>query len=298
MREEKMRTFFHISVFAMSFILMVCFGSHSCAQDAAGEKPVASEKPAAPEKPAEQASQEKPATKTIPADFTANLNTTFFSKYVWRGLELSKDSLVIFPSLTIGYKGFALNVWVDLDTEFNNPPPGKKSKANLQETDLTLTYTNKIKPLKMDYTLGWIYYDTDGFYGDSSTSNQEVFVTLAFDFPLKPTLSVYREIETGAAWYTSLALSHSFKIYKEWTWDMGGWISYIYNKSTEDISAMDDGNIWMGLTIPVNSHFSIIPKIQYSFPLSSAARKRIEANSFNGQDSNFLYGGLIFDLKF
>jgi hypothetical protein len=273
----------------------MCLGSYSFAQDAVPGKPA---EQTTPEKPAEQTTQEKPATKTIPADFTANLNTTFYSKYVWRGLELSKDSLVIFPSLTIGYKGFALNVWLDLDTEFNNPPPGKKSKANLQETDLTLTYTNKIKPLKMDYTLGWIYYDTDGFYGDSSTSNQEVFVTLAFDIPLKPTLSVYREIETGAAWYTSLALSHSFKIYKEWTWDMGGWISYIYNKSTEDISAMDDGNIWMGLTIPVNSYFSIIPKIQYSFPLSSTARKRIEANSFNGQDSNFLYGGLIFDLKF
>ena len=54
----------------------------------------------------------------------------------------------------------------------------------------------------------------------------------------------------------------------------------------------------VSLTIPVNSYFSIIPKIQYSFPLSSTARKRIEANSFNGQDSNFLYGGLIFDLKF
>ena len=234
----------------MSFVLMMFLGSYSYAQDAV------------PGKPNEQATQEKPAEHVYQLqDFTANLNTTFYSKYVWRGLELSKDSLVIFPSLTIGYKGFALNVWVDLDTEFNNPPPGKKSKAKLQETDLTLTYTNKIKPLKMDYTLGWIYYDTDGFYGDTSTNNQEVFVTLAFDIPLKPTLSVYREIQTGAAWYTSLALSHSFKIYKEWTWDMGGWISYIYNKSTEDISAMDDGNIWMGLTIPVNSYFSIIPKI-------------------------------------
>ena len=293
-----MRKRVRLSAIAAVFMLIIAFLSCAQAQDSAQEKPAISEKPAAPEKAAEQATPEKSATKTLPADLTANLNTTFYSKYVWRGLELSKNSLVIFPSLTIGYKGFALNVWLDLDTEFNNPPQVKDSKAKLQETDLTLTYTNKFKPLKMDYTLGWIYYDTDGFDGETPTSNQEVFVTLAFDIPLKPTLSVYREIETGAAWYTSLALSHSFKIYKEWTWDMGGWISYIYNKSTEDISAMDDGNIWMGLTIPVNSYFSIIPKIQYSFPLSSAARKRIEANSFNGQDSNFLYGGLIFDLKF
>lgn len=281
-----MRKFFQCNVLFMSFVLMMFVGSFSYAQDAV------------PGTPNEQATQEKPATKTLPEGLTANLNTTFYSKYVWRGLELSKDSLVIFPSLTIGYKGFALNVWVDLDTNFDNPPPGEKSKANLQETDLTLTYTNKIKPLKMHYTLGWIYYDTDGFYGDTPTSNQEVFVTLAFDFPLKPTLSVYTEIETGTAWYVSLALAHSFKIYKDWSWDLGGWVSYLYNQSTEDITAMHDGNIWMGLTIPVNSYFSIIPKIQYSFALSSDARDRIEANSFNGKDSNFLYGGLIFDLKF
>ena len=280
-----MRKFFQFNVLFMSFVLMMFLGSFSYAQDVV------------PGTPNEQATQEKPATKTLPEGLTVNLNTTFFSKYIWRGLELSKDSLVIFPSLTIGYKGFALNVWVDLDTEFNNPPPGKESKANLQETDLTLTYTNNIKPLKMDYTLGWIYYDTDGFYGDTPTSNQEVFVTLAFDFPLKPTLSVYTEIETGEAWYVSLALAHSFEICKDWSWDLGGWVSYLNNKA-EDFSALHDGNLWTGLTIPVNSYFSIIPKIQYSFPLSSDSDDRIEANSFNGKDSNFLYGGLIVDLKF
>jgi hypothetical protein len=190
-----------------------------------------------------------------------------------------------------------LNVWVDLDTNFDNPPPGNDSEAKLQETDLTMTYTNNFKPLKMDYTLGWIYYDTDGFYGDTPTSNQELFVTLAFDVLLKPTLSVYTEIQTGEAWYVSLALAHSFQIYKDWSLDVGGWVSYLDNKA-EDFSALHDGNLWTGLTIPLNSYFSITPKIQYSFPLSSDARDRIEANSFNGKDANFLYGGLIVDLKF
>jgi hypothetical protein len=269
----------------MSFVLMMFVGSFSYAQDTK------------PEKPIDQATIDKPAERVIPEGLTANLNTSFYSKYVWRGLELSKDSLVIFPSATIGYKGFALNVWVDLDTNFDNPPPGETSKANLQETDLTLTYTNNIKPLKMDYTLGWIYYDTDGFYGDTPTSNQEVFVTLAFDVLLKPTLSVYTEIETGEAWYVSLALAHSFKIYKDWSLDVGGWVSYLDNKA-EDFSALHDGNLWTGLAIPLSSYFSVTPKIQYSFPLSSDSDDRIEANSFNGKDSNFLYGGLIVDLKF
>jgi len=282
---DKMRISSKLSVCIALFVLGMIWGSFSYAQDTKTEKPT------------DQAITDKPAERVIPEGLTANLNTSFYSKYVWRGLELSKDSLVIFPSATIRYKGFALNVWVDLDTNFDNPPPGESSKANLQETDLTLTYTNNIKPLKMDYTLGWIYYDTDGFYGDTPTSNQEVFVTLAFDVLLKPTLSVYTEIETGEAWYVSLALSHSFKIYKDWSLDVGGWVSYLYNKA-EDFSALHDGNLWTGLTIPLSRYFSVTPKIQYSFPLSSDSDDRIKANSFNGNDAHFLYGGLIVDLKF
>ncbi|SEM13597.1 hypothetical protein SAMN04489760_1055 [Syntrophus gentianae] len=265
-------------------MLGIILGTYSYAQDAA------------PEKAVEQTIL-KPGMKAIPEDLTANFNAAFYSKYVWRGLELSKDSLVIFPSVTVGYKGFAVNVWVDFDTDFNNPARGKEDETKIQETDLTLTYSNKISPLKLDYTVGWIYYDTDGFNGDSPTTNQEVFVTLALDLLLKPTLSVYREIETGEAWYTSLSVSHGFKIYQDWTWDMGGWVSYYNNKSTEDFSDLHDGNVWTGLTVPVNSFFSIIPKIQYSFPLSSNARERIKASSFNGRDSDFFYGGISFDFK-
>ncbi|MBU1419082.1 MAG: hypothetical protein KKD01_04355 [Proteobacteria bacterium] len=250
-----------------------------------------------PDNATDQATPDKPTERVMPEGLTANLNVSFYSQYVWRGLELSKDSLVIFPTATIGYKGFALNLWVDLDTDFNNPPPGKDSEAKLQETDLTLTYNNTISPLKLDYTLGWIYYDTDGFYGDSPTHNQELFANLALDLPLNPTVGVYSEIETGSAWYTSFNLSHSFNVYKDWSLDVGGWVSYLYNKA-EDFSAFHDGNLWTGLTIPLNSYFSVTPKIQYSFPLSSDSDDRLKANSFNGNDAQFLYGGIIFDLTF
>jgi hypothetical protein len=267
------------------FVLGMGFGSFCFGEDAKAEKP------------AEQAAPEKPVGKLIPEDFTANLNTSFYSKYVWRGLELSKNSLVIFPSATIGYKGFAANVWLDLDTNFGNPRPGKNKEFKLQETDLTLTYSNVLKPLKMNYTFGWIYYDTDGFYGDTPTKNQELFATLAFDLPLKPTLSVYSEIETGTAWYVSLTLSHDFKVYRDWALGVGGSASYLYNQA-EGFSHLHDANLFTGLTIPVCKYFSITPKIQYSFPLNSSASDRIKANSFDGNDSQFVYGGIIFDLKF
>ena len=48
---------------------------------------------------------------------SADLSVSLSSKYVWRGYELSKDSVVIQPSLTVGYKGFAANFWGNLDTD-------------------------------------------------------------------------------------------------------------------------------------------------------------------------------------
>ena len=279
--KPSVKMIFLFVVFALGMIL----GPFSYAQEA--EKKSTEESPPGP----------KAGQKVIPEDYTASLNTSLYSKYVWRGYELSKDSLVIFPSATIGYKGFAFNVWVDFDTDYNNPRDGSRSHTNLQETDLTLTYSNRIKPWKLDWTVGWIYYHTDGFHANTPTRNQELFGTLSLDVLLRPTLSVYSEIQTGSAWYVNFSLSHNFKVYRDWLLGVGGWVSYRYSEQ-EDYSAMHDGNLWAGLTIPLNRFVSVTPKIQYSFPLGSNAADRIEANSYSGKDSNFVYGGIIFDVKF
>ncbi|ABK98830.1 TorF family putative porin [Pelobacter propionicus] len=234
--------------------------------------------------------------KLIPEDLTADLNVSLYTQYVWRGYALSKDSLVIFPTLTVGYKGFAFNVWTDLDTDYDGlGPAGDSHNCRLWETDYVLTYSNSYEPWKLNYTLGWIYYDTDGTDGLTPTKSQELFVTLGLDTLLKPTFSVFQEIETGHAWYFQLGLSHSLAVYKDWSLDLAGTVSYLNNKSTNDFSDFHDGNISAGLKIPLNKYLSITPKIQYSFPLSSAASKDIEAGSLT-RAHNFVYGGIIFDL--
>ncbi|MGO9954170.1 MAG: hypothetical protein ACLPN1_18440, partial [Dissulfurispiraceae bacterium] len=55
------------------------------------------------------------ATATAPAppppDVTGSVTLTGLNKYIFRGAELSADSAVFEPSVTINYKGFSLNVW-------------------------------------------------------------------------------------------------------------------------------------------------------------------------------------------
>ena len=83
--------------------------------------------------------EEKPA---------ADLTVSVLSQYIWRGFALSDDGVVIQPSMTIGYKGFAFNLWGNLDTD----PAGDLDNWN--ETDMTLSYDWVAGP--MGFSAGYI----------------------------------------------------------------------------------------------------------------------------------------------
>jgi hypothetical protein len=217
-----------------------------------------------------------------------------YSQYIWRGFELSKESLVIFPSITVGYKGFGFNVWGDFDTDYYGAKTGNNS-SEWWETDMVLTYGNSFgitKDVNLNWTLGWIYYDTDP--GD----DEEVFGILGLDTILAPKLSVYRGIEYGESWYLNLALSHSFPLNEcGLTLDLGGWGSF-YDIDRADYSAWHDGTVWAGLTIPITEWCSAAPAVNYTFPLSDKADDYLQAASFDGDDSDFVYGGVTFNITF
>ena len=48
-----------------------------------------------------------PAEEKPTLDFT----TYGLTKYVWRGYENTKNSIVVQPSMTVGYAGFSANIW-------------------------------------------------------------------------------------------------------------------------------------------------------------------------------------------
>ncbi|MHC1697033.1 MAG: TorF family putative porin [Geobacteraceae bacterium] len=281
-----------LRVISLSFLIVMVMGlgTFSRAQDVAVDPSCV------------KAEAAQPTGKMIPEDLTADLNVSLYSQYIWRGLELSRDSLVIFPTMTIGYKGFAVNLWADLDTNFGTGNEDRKFK--LQETDVTVSYSNSYEPWKLNYTLGWILYDFQPIAGNADqtitdTKNQELFLTLGVDTLLRPTFSVYNEIEVGQAWYFNLGVSHSFAVYRDWSLDVGGWVSYLIDKSDSDFSNFHDANISAGLKIPLNNYLSVKPNIQYSFALSGDAAQRIRDNSealFHHRQDNFVYGGIIFDL--
>jgi hypothetical protein len=225
---------------------------------------------------------------------TAGLDLGGFSQYIWRGLELSKDSLVVQPSATIGYKGVSLNIWGNLDTD-NDAYGGSK----YNETDLTLSYSKTFGIAKP--TGGYIYYALDGL-----TDSQEVFGSLSLGTILNPTISVYKEIAHLPAWYVSVGISHSQELVNKITLDLAASAGYYYsedsgfaeaNNPDEKYQQFHNGLISTGLTIPFADYFSVKPTIAYSFPLSSKAEEYIESVSLS-DESSFVYGGVTVSMAF
>ena len=139
--------------------------------------------PAAPAAPVVE--EEKPTT-----DFTVSA----LSAYIWRGQQQTKDSMVIQPSATVGYKGFTANLWGNLDTNPYSTTDASYS-STWTETDLTLSYSKAFGPVTAG--LGYIYYGLNAPNAGAADplDSQELFISLAGNVLLTPTLTIYKEID-------------------------------------------------------------------------------------------------------
>ncbi len=228
---------------------------------------------------------------------SASADIGLFSKYIWRGWELSDDSVVIQPSITVGYTGFGFNVWGNLDTDYDDD-------SEWNETDFTLSYDRTIGDFNAN--IGYIYYALDG--GEDA---EEFYVSMsASNWPLCPTLTVYREIAALQGWYIDFSLSHSIEFKDGITLDMGASAGY-YNSSDDSFveydsnldptpdkyKAFHDGVISVGLTVPFTKYFTFTPMIAYSFPLSDTSDDLLTAENISG-DADHIYGGVTLSIAF
>jgi len=232
---------------------------------------------------------------------TANLTVGAYSQYIWRGFELSKDSIVVQPSMTVAYKGFSANLWGNLDTnQYATTAADETNKWN--ETDMTLAYGWDMGPAT--FSVGYIYYALN-----PASDTQEFFASAALNTLLKPTLTVYRDFDAAPGWYTTLAISHSFPVKDDITLDLGAQVSYLKASSSSPYKEADgsnysnfhDGVVSVGLTVPVNKYITVAPKLSYSFPLSNDAKDLLNSTSldtFGKADNSFVYGGVSVSMAF
>jgi hypothetical protein len=232
---------------------------------------------------------------------TAAMDLGVFSQYVWRGFELSHNSVVVQPSVTLAYNGLSFNVWGNLDSDRKTigADGSEIGETKYNETDLTFAYAKDLGPVKLGG--GLIYYALDGIQ-----DSQELFVSATLNTILNPTLSVYREIAHLPAWYVSLGVSHSQAIIDKITLDLAASAGY-YHSDDSDFSevknpetkyrAFHNGLVSAGFTIPFGEYIAVKPMIAYSFPLSGTADDYITATSISDH-SSFFYGGVTLSAAF
>ncbi len=230
---------------------------------------------------------------------TASADVGFFSKYIWRGYELSDDSLVIQPSTTVGYRSFSLNLWGNLDTNYDSG----SDTSQFNETDLTFAYHTSLA--LVDLGVGYIYYGLDG-----TDDSQELYSSVGLDTFLAPTLTIYREVAHMPSWYLNLGVSHCFDLPSGVSLDFAGSVGYYYSDDDSFVEVDDslnptkkkyrnfhDALISVDLAIPLGKYSSVSPVIAYSFPLTSEADNLVTSTSFSDA-SAFLYGGATLSISF
>jgi uncharacterized protein (TIGR02001 family) len=214
---------------------------------------------------------------------TAELAMGAYSQYVWRGFAFSDKSVVLQPSLTVSYQGFAANLWGNLDTDEVG-----LDTANWNETDMTVSYDGAAG--KIGYGVGWIYYNVDG-----AADTQELYATISVDTLLSPTLTYYTDIAHLPGSYVTLGISHSLPVAEGLALDFGAQVGYLDDEA--DYSELHDGVLSASMTFALNDYVSLTPELYYSLALSSEAETAIQAVSYDGDDSH-VYGGVSASLAF
>jgi hypothetical protein len=246
-------------------------------------------------------------------DFTAAVLT----QYVWRGYELSRNSVVVQPSMTVGYKGFSANIWGNLDSKPYSPGTASYT-GTWNETDLTLSYAKTIGPVTVGG--GYAYYSLAPLNEDAPDRNdsQEVFAAVSLNTLLTPTLTIYKEIDHYRNWYFLLGISHNVELNKTLSLKLAATASYLLSTDADTYPKFDgsalptrdkfnnfhDGTLSVSLPIKPANYLTVTPTLSYIFPLSGDARDEMKGLGMQGtatpaeRESSFVVGGVTISFAF
>jgi len=241
-----------------------------------------------------------PAAAGEEEGFSGEIALAALSRYIDRGQELSRHSLVLQPSFTINYRGFSANVWGCWDSD-----PYLEGDGHWYETDYTLFYAGEFG--RLSYEAGYSYYDMD-----SDTDSQDVYLTLGLNIPLNPTITVYREIGHDLYWYFVFSLNHTFQFSDKLSLELCASAAYLSSNNAKKYPEVDgdgnetghefdnfhDGTLTVRLPYGLTDSITVAPSLSYTFPLCNEARREMDYFSMTGKDHHFLYGGISFSYSF
>ena len=228
--------------------------------------------------------------------FSVSLTQGISSKYVWRGVAFSEDT-VNQGDATVSadldeFGTFSVGVWYNLDLEKS----GTVEAGHVSEVDYTFGWENDFD----GYTLGagYIVYDFPGTDGET----REAYLSVSLDTYLAPSITAYYDVEDVDGLYLELAIGHDFdtdSIVKGSSVSVGatlGWASdemdqaYYGASEGEAVDGLSNASLSVSWGIPVCEMISVTPFITYTTLLDNATT--------NGTEDANIIGGLNLSIEF
>ncbi len=263
------------------------------------------------------AEEQKPVEQKQEDKVTGGVDLSILSAYIWRGQELTRNSVVVQPSATISYKGFTFNAWGNLDTKPYSAA-GANYGGKYTETDLTVSYSKALGIVQVGG--GYIYYALGAPYSGAAAplDSQEIFVTVGLNTLLSPTLTAYKEIDHYHQWYFLLGVSHTFALHEKVGLKIAATASYLasgdentyarYDSSavatTDKYNNFHDGTFSVSIPVAVTKSLTVTPTASYVFPLCDDAKYEMKGRGLQGavtpadRSSSFFYGGVTLSFAF
>ncbi len=183
-----------------------------------------------------------------------------YSKYVWRGFDLSQDdSVVVQGGTDISFGNFTVSWWGNMS----------ENSGELNEVDVVLDYSTDLTDM-VSLSVGNILYNVDGL-----TDTNEVYLGLGLNVPLSPTATVYYDYDEFNGLYTTLGVSHDLELADKLSLSLGALASYLKDDqnnlgTTESWFHNVELSAAVGYTL--TDQISVDASLLYSGPLSDKAR--------------------------
>jgi hypothetical protein len=213
------------------------------------------------------------------------LDSPFFTKYVWRGLNVV-DGPVWQPSVTASYGAWSLNLWgnFEIDDSSDYGPGFGSGRGKFTEVDTTVAYGATSGD--WDWTAGYIRYDYPNT-GFEETS--ELFVGATHASEWSPSIELYTDIDavhgTAALLGVSKVLTASEKGELEVSFGLGyGDSEFTAYYLGTGKAGLTDASVGLTYIHTINSTSSVTVYGSFSALLSK------DYVPGNGKRDNFVFG--------
>jgi hypothetical protein len=196
-----------------------------------------------------------------------------YSKYLFRGNDLSGNQWVVQGGADLTYKAFTLSYW----SNFQTHAADGLNRSDVTETDITLNYAFSPTPL-LSMNVGNTYYTFDGF-----RDTNELYLKTAVNTLLTPTLGIYYDWDEaqgddydGTGLFFTLSVGHSFELAKGLNLNLGALGSYNMENPSADLGAKYDNlhnyELTASLDYALTDAVKISPSYMYSNAFNSKGR--------------------------